>query len=100
MGTHRPVAWCWIILVASAAAAWAQVTEPSQSPTLKQAARGLFDIGVGVHDRIADRPEDHPLLLAQLGMVTRGNGRKPAEVQAAEGQWDFAQADAFVAFAN
>jgi endo-1,4-beta-xylanase len=100
MGTLRPLAWCWVIIVASTGAAWGQVAEPAQPVTLKWAARGLFDIGVGVNDRIADRPADHPLLLAQFGVVTPENCMKPAKVQAAEGRWDLDQADGFVEFAN
>ena len=83
MGMLRPLAWCWVIVVG-----------------LAGAARGLFDIGVGVSDRIGDRPADHALLLAQFGVVTPENCMKPAKVQAAEGRWDFEQADAFVEFAN
>jgi len=96
----RPLAWCWVIVVGLAGAARAQVAASPQAVTLKQAARGLFDIGVGVNDRIGDRPADHALLLAQFGVVTPENCMKPAKVQAAEGRWDFEQADAYVEFAN
>ena len=68
--------------------------------TLKTATRSLFDIGVGINDRIADRPADHALLLSQFAMVTPENCMKPAQVQGAEGKWDFAQADRFVDFAT
>ena len=73
-----------------------------QSPegSLRQAAKGLFDIGVGINDRIADRVADHRLLLTQFSMVTPENCMKPAKIQAAEGKWDFAQADGFVDFAT
>jgi endo-1,4-beta-xylanase len=84
----------------AAGAVRAQDGGPPQPATLKEAARGLFEIGVGLNDRIADRPADHALLLAQFGIVTPENCMKPAAVQAAEGQWNFTQPDAFVAFAN
>jgi endo-1,4-beta-xylanase len=77
----------------------AQAQDRAQA-TLKSATRDLFEIGVGINDRIADRPADHQLLLSQFGMVTPENCMKPAQVQAAEGKWDFAQADRFVDFAT
>jgi endo-1,4-beta-xylanase len=101
MATLRPLAWCGVIVMALAAGAVrAEDGGAPQPATLKEAARGLFEIGVGLNDRIADRPADHALLLAQFGIVTPENCMKPAAVQAAEGQWNFTQPDAFVAFAN
>jgi endo-1,4-beta-xylanase len=73
--------------------------EPSQGTSLRLAAENLFAIGVGVNDRIADRPEDHPLLVRHFGIITPENCMKPAQVHAAEGQWNFARSDAFVEFA-
>ena len=79
----------------------AQTTTPFQAPvTLREAARGLFAIGVGVSDRIAESPDDWPLLTAQFGIVTPENCMKPAAVQKAEGEFDFAQPDQFVDFAT
>ncbi len=73
---------------------------PTQMPSLKQAARGLFDIGVGINDWIAERPEDWGLLTKQFNLVTPENCMKPDAVQAAEGRFNFAVADAFVSFAS
>ena len=73
---------------------------PAQATTLKDASRNLFEIGVGINDRIADRAADHPLLLSQFAVVTPENCMKPAQVHPAEGRWDFAQADRFVDFAT
>ncbi len=56
--------------------------------------------GVGLADRIADRPADWPLLTAQFGHVTPENCMKPAALRRTEQAWDFEQADRFVAFAN
>lgn len=80
----------------------AQMQAANQPPegSLRLAAQGFFDIGVGINDRIADRVADHRLLLSQFSIVTPENCMKPAKVQAAEGRWDFAQADGFVDFAT
>jgi endo-1,4-beta-xylanase len=91
---------CCLALLAVAVTAPAPAADQPRPASLKEAAKGLFDIGVGVSDRIPQRPADHPLLLAQFGVVTPENCMKPAQVQAAEGAWDFARADAFVDFAN
>ena len=56
--------------------------------------------GVGLSDRIADRPADWPLLTAQFGMVTPENCMKPDALQRQSGQWRFEQADRFVEFAR
>jgi len=56
--------------------------------------------GVGISDRIADRPADWPLLTAQFGMVTPENCMKPDALQRLSGQWRFDQADRFVDFAR
>jgi hypothetical protein len=81
-------------------AADTQALDQPPEGSLRQAAKGLFDIGVGINDRIADRVGDHRLLLAQFSMATPENCMKPAKTQAAEGKWDFAQADGFVDFAT
>jgi endo-1,4-beta-xylanase len=56
--------------------------------------------GVGISDRIADRPSDWPLLTAHFGMVTPENCMKPDALQRQSGQWRFEQADRFVDFAR
>ena len=84
------------LFAATAAGAGA---EPNPPPLLREAARGLFAMGVGIHDRIPERPEDWPLLTAQFNCVTPENSFKPDPVQVAEGVFDFARADAFVDFA-
>jgi endo-1,4-beta-xylanase len=73
----------------------------SGSPSrLKDAAAGLFPIGVAVFDRIAERPADWPLLTAQFNSVTPENCLKPDPVQTSEGKFDFTRADALVQFAT
>ena len=99
MKTLRGLA-SFLALFAAAAPAGARAADPPRQASLKQAAEGLFDIGVGVNDRIPERAADHRLLLAQFGSVTPENCMKPAQVQSAEGKWNFARADAFVEFAN
>src|SRR5437899_1974773 len=68
--------------------------------SLRTAAAGLFEIGVGISDRIAEHTNDWPLLLAQFGTVTPENCLKPFAVQSAESRFDFATADGFVDFAR
>jgi endo-1,4-beta-xylanase len=77
-----------------------QAADQQPQGSLREAAKSFFEIGVGINDRIADRAADHRLLLSQFSMVTPENCMKPAKIQAAEGKWDFAQADGFVDFAT
>ena len=90
---------CVVAAITWTGAARVDAADPPQHPTLKQAAEGLFAIGVGVNDRIPERVADHRLLLAHFNGVTPENCMKPAQVQAAEGKWNFATADRFVDFA-
>ena len=89
------------VLSAAALVAWfsAAGADPSPPPSLREAASGLFPIGVGISDRIPERPADWPLLTAQFAAVTPENCLKPNPVQVAEGRFRFVQADAFVGFA-
>jgi endo-1,4-beta-xylanase len=73
--------------------------QPDSPRSLREAAAGLFPIGVGIRDRIPDRPADWPLLTTQFGAATPENCLKPDPVQVAEGKFNFTHADAFVAFA-
>lgn len=75
----------------------------SAEPTprsLRGAAAGVFTIGVGIHDRIPERPADWPLLTAQFSSVTPENCLKPDPVQVAEGKFNFSRPDVFVDFAR
>lgn len=69
-----------------------------QAQTLREASP--WASGVGLADRIPERPADWPLLTAQFGHVTPENSMKPAAVRPAEAAWHFATADRFVDFAN
>src|SRR5712691_3375703 len=71
-----------------------------KAATLRSAAAGLFDIGVGISDRIPVLTNEWPLLLQQFSIVTPENCMKPVAVQPTEGQFEFQQADAFVDFAR
>ena len=66
--------------------------------TLRQASP--WASGVGLADRIPDRPADWPLLTSQFSHVTPENCMKPAALRPADKAWNFEQADKFVAFAN
>jgi endo-1,4-beta-xylanase len=74
--------------------------DTSTPQSLRAAAAGIFAIGVGVHDRIPERPHDWPLLTSQFSSVTPENCLKPDPVQVAEGKFAFTRPDAFVAFAE
>jgi endo-1,4-beta-xylanase len=88
------------VMLAAASGVAAASRQPAQ-PTLVSAAQaGLFEIGVGISDRIPQRTNDWPLLMAQFNGVTPENCMKPAAIQPAEGQFNFALADAFVDFAG
>jgi endo-1,4-beta-xylanase len=66
--------------------------------TLRQASP--WSSGVGLADRISDRPADWPLLTTQFSHVTPENCMKPDALRRTEEAWNFNQADKFVAFAN
>ena len=85
-----------VILLATSS--WTH-SEPDTPRSLREAAASLFTVGVGLSDRIPERPADWPLLTTQFGAVTPENCLKPDPVQAAEGKFNFARADAFVDFA-
>jgi endo-1,4-beta-xylanase len=70
----------------------------SAADSLKQATP--WASGVGISDRIPDRPEDWPLLTKQFSYVTPENCMKPVATQPNQGQWQLGTADRFVAFAQ
>jgi endo-1,4-beta-xylanase len=65
--------------------------------TLKDASP--FPMGVGIHDRVYEQPDDWPLLTSHFAYVTPENDMKPATVQSQPGKWQFDTADRFVDFA-
>ena len=69
-----------------------------QAQTLRQASP--WASGVGLADRIPERPADWPLLTAQFSDVTPENCMKPAALRPSGQVWKFEQADKFVDFAN
>jgi endo-1,4-beta-xylanase len=83
-------AWLALVLTLSSVLGSAQ--------TLRQASP--WAAGVGLADRIADRPADWPLLTAQFSHVTPENCMKPDALRRTDQAWHFEQADKFVAFAN
>lgn len=87
--------WSLIIIVAVC-----RVNAPAAEATLRSAAAGIFEIGVGVSDRIYARTNDWNLLVSQFSVITPENCMKPATVQASEGQFDFATSDRFMDFAT
>ncbi|MDB6052993.1 MAG: xynB [Verrucomicrobiales bacterium] len=59
----------------------------------------MFIIGVGINDRIPERPNDWPLLISQFSAMTPENSLKPDPVQVTEGKFNLTRPDAFVDFA-
>ena len=49
-----------------------------EMPSLKNGAAAHFEVGFGIRDRMPQRTNDWPLLLAQFIRVTPGNCLKPA----------------------
>jgi endo-1,4-beta-xylanase len=86
----------FVTAVASGSAALAA----GSGTALRDAARGIFPIGVGISDRIPFRPADWQLLTNQFSILTPENCMKPQSVQAMEGNFALSTADAFVAFAT
>lgn len=68
--------------------------------TLRGAAKDLFTIGVGINDRIPERPSDWLLLKTHFSSITPENCLKPDPVQVEEGRFNFRLPDAFVGFAS
>lgn len=73
---------------------------PANTNSSLREAAGELLIGVGLNDRIPERPMDWPLLLSQFSSVTPENCMKPDPVHRSEGQFRFELADAFVDFAT
>ncbi len=95
------VGTCWTFIIAAILSALPGFgAGPDSTRSLRKAAEGVFLIGVGLSDRIPQRPMDWPLLLSQFNCVTPENCLKPDPVQRAPGQFRFAQSDAFVDFAS
>jgi endo-1,4-beta-xylanase len=97
---NRSLILCFVMAIVISRDPSVQAAEQPAQGSLREASKGFFEIGVGINDRIAERAVDHRLLLSQFSMVTPENCMKPAQVQAAEGKWNLAQADGFVDFAT
>lgn len=67
---------------------------------MKDAARGKFEIGVGISDRISSHPEDWELLKRHFSIITPENCMKPQAVQLVAGEMKLADADRIVEFAS
>lgn len=57
-------------------------------------------MGVGIDDRIHEMPDDWDLLKKHFQIITPENCMKPVAIQPTQGSFNFAQTDAFVAFAQ
>ncbi len=89
-----------LAVVFALATVCARGEEARTEASLKSAAAPYFEIGVGISDRIAVRPDNWPLLLHHYSTVTPENCLKPNPVQVEEGRFQFELADEFVSFAS
>ena len=91
-----------ITVVGIAACLIAFASARADDPTLKDAYKDDFKIGVALGGNLPDDYTDKELAVikAHFNAVTPENCMKPVSLQAEEGQWTFAQADALVEFAE
>lgn len=68
--------------------------------SLKEAAGDRFKIGVGIGQRMLERPEDVALIRQHFRILTPENCMKPQSIHPAEGRWNFEAADRFAEFAR
>lgn len=77
----------------------AATTSPSPSPSLAQAYAGRLKIGAAIEPSQLSSAEA-PLLAAHFNSIVAENVMKPADIQPAEGRYNFAPADQLVAYAQ
>ena len=77
-----------------------EIDKTDKKTTLKKAAEGLFEIGVGTSSNAVSSDAEKALLKTQFGYATPENCMKPAAVQNVEGEFKFETADQFVTLAN
>lgn len=75
------------------------IAKAQDTPTLKQAVAGRFEIGVGISDTVAQQPETWDLLTRHFTIITPENCMKPASVQPTAEVQNFQRPDEFVNFA-
>lgn len=73
---------------------------PQSNPSLKQAADGLFELGVGTGFNSAKSEAERKLLKTQFSYITPENCMKPAAVQNVKGQFEFDKPDQMVRVAE
>lgn len=89
-----------LLVVGARTAEPAAIAPTASMPSLWRTGQKSFHLGVGISDRIAFQKEDHALLRHHFDTLTPENCMKPAQLQAAQGQYDFRLADSFVNFAT
>ncbi|HEY2759726.1 MAG TPA: endo-1,4-beta-xylanase, partial [Pirellulales bacterium] len=83
-------------------ACFTAVAARADAPTLKDAYKDDFKIGVALGGTLPDDYTENELAVikANFNAVTPENCMKPFSLQPEENQWSFAQADALVEFAE
>lgn len=74
--------------------------DPTKHPSLKEAAKGLFEIGVGLNVQAATDPAATDLLKHHFHYVTPENCMKPVATQNENGFATFQKSDRFMNFAG
>lgn len=80
-------------------AAFASASMMAQNmPSLKEAYKNYFSIGVAVNQRNISNLEQAALVKQQFNSITAENDMKPISVHPKEGVWDWAKADSIANF--
>jgi endo-1,4-beta-xylanase len=89
----------WLLATMFCVAHRAGGDEPRPLGALKDAAAGLFPIGVAINNRTPTQSAEWPLVTTHFNSATPENCLKPDPVQIEEGKFNFADADEFMNFA-
>lgn len=102
MSTLRPIHRLSVVLLFLLSCVTVVSPSFAQAPpeSLKNAARGKFEFGVGISDSIGSRPQDWELLKKHFSIITPENCMKPQAVQPAPEEIKLADADRIVKFAG
>jgi GH35 family endo-1,4-beta-xylanase len=90
----------WVVV--DMKAEWKDLFPTDASKSLQAKYGSRFVVGVALGGRLPDdySSQERTLISEQFGSITPENCMKMAHIQPREGQFDFAQADALVAFAQ
>jgi GH35 family endo-1,4-beta-xylanase/enterochelin esterase-like enzyme len=90
-----------IVLSMTCMGAWAQWGRPVDyfaGPSLQEAYKNYFTIGVAVNQNNISDPAQVAIIKKQFNSVTAENDWKPGEIHPKEGEWNFEKADKIANF--